>query len=164
MIAAANDDCTSIDSRANDFDSVSSTVLKRPYEKYGCGDDMSSLNSSVSPPRRQMVKHTKVDQKTKKNTAKRPTNGRGDAFQHIWAVTDNALKFAPPIQTAVQKKQQILDIYKKCSDMLPTDSTPSGTLKSSSYINRKAKLKEAERINNIVLKKLLTVKSTVPKV
>lgn len=149
----------SMASSANDFGSISSIVSPSFVRGYAGGKSLAEKESAVNMIRQPPPKRPAVARGPPKSTARKPANGRGDAFEHLWTASDDALKCAPVKQSNVEKKRKILDVYKPT-----TACTPSPKVKTSSFINRQAKLRETERVNKIIVKKLLNVKSTFPKV
>jgi len=67
--------------------------------------------------------------------------------------------FIPAFLSKTQKKKRVKDVY---ADNRPKQQPPSGH-KPSAYINRQTKQQEIQHVNRIIAKKILNVKSTIPK-
>ncbi|VVC42639.1 Hypothetical protein CINCED_3A007060 [Cinara cedri] len=146
---------SSVNSRAHDFDSIPSSMYQ--WSEYGDGDAASSVSQNCQPSR---SSQNVVKSAAKKSTAKCPKlNENKNAFDNLWAVTDDPFKFAKvKKQSKAKKQQQIFNVY--TSDQ-PKASAPRGSAVSSSYINRQKKLQETQAVNRGLIKKLLQVKSTI---
>lgn len=154
----------SIDSRANDFDSVQSSVFRRPYND----DYANTTSSSVSVQKSTAPKGTRIKTTARKTNVKKVTNTclekNDHAFERLWIGSDSkGFNFISTVESKFQKRQKIIEVYNAPPDktVLPKPCTTGYIQNASSYINRQAKLKEIERMNHLITKKLLNVKSTI---
>lgn len=157
---------TKVENMAGDFDKAQSNGVQRSC--YGEGDIAIGSQHTFKSFQNYNGAEKIAEKRAEKKVAsiRRPCKrDRDGPFEHLWAVTDNALKFVPPEKSKIENIKRIFNVYTKLP--LPAlsapkkTSIPSRTLKSSSYINRMTVLKETQRTNNIVVKKILNVKSTI---
>jgi len=89
------------------------------------------------------------------------TNRRTAAcLRSDWVATEKLEKLAVKEDKRI-KKQEIVDVYTGGLNQTPSVPVKAGQ-RTSAYINRKAKEREIARINSIMIKKILNVKSTLP--
>lgn len=145
------------DSRDSDFCSVPFAAFHQSDDETAIGrrQQQSSCDDKPEPDRFKWSGDVLEDRRLRSTR----DDGNGDKGPPSHRVAADKLEKLAASGNNTIKKQEVVDAYTEGLKEAPEQV--KGGPRTSSYINRKAKEKEAARINGILFKKLLNVKSTM---